>query len=501
MTRESDEAAEPVIASETVEEPQSREDPNPSRESSPLLQTDSSEFSQIEPESLLPLSLQPERMSTSTENPAPVITPPFRGGIDQTVGDGPVPWTGGNPAIQDREMTSYNCSRPIKHKDLAPIRKEATTGMDSTRHLGMPGATGSSITFATWMRYVTRHLQRCGMDSLFYIPKKDTTTPTYFICSDWGKISMDDVESFLENLDLDKYDRQNLEWSGLFLQESVSLELWTSIEPELGLNVDGLRVLTAIILQYQSSASITVRNLMNQLSDMSLMKTPGENVDTLCNQIFDIASQIEGLGEAPADLASLIVSRFLESSSQAFSSEAMTLYRRTKSITAPLSWTNAIRELKTTYTMLKSEKMWKAVEPPKPDSALSAMQKDIAELKRRGKEDKENPSSGSGTGGNTDGSKKNIFKTTPPPKDGEPNLRIIEGKECSYCGKCKRWIWGPKRHTTEEHRSAAELKAAQPSESTPTASANTASANLSKGTEGETLTMASGFWCQVLPDF
>lgn len=429
----------------------------------------------------------------------PTVVKPLRGGIDQSDGDGVVPWTGGNPSIDDREMTSFNCLRPIKHKDIAPIRKEASEGLDSTRHLGMPGAAGSTITFATWMRYVTRHLQRCGMDSLFYIPKKGTTTPVHFICTEWSKISMDDVEHFLETTTLDRYDRQNMEWSGLFLQESMSLELWTSIEPELGLNVDGVRVLTAVILQYQASASITIRNLTNRLSEMSLKKTPGENVETLCNQIFDIASQIEGLGETPSDLASMIVARFLESSSQAFSSEAMTIYRKTKSIASPLTWTNAIRELKATYSLLKAEKMWKAIEPPKQsdsETVLAAMQKEIAELKRRGKHDKdeqENPSQDSSSSNKT-----NPFKSTPAPKEGESNVKTIGGKECTFCGKCKRWTWGDKRHSTEEHRSAAEIKAAKKEEGMSSA-ANTAA---SPETEGaHTLAMSSGFWCQSLSDF
>lgn len=425
------------------------------------------------------------------------IEKPLRGGIGSD-GEGDVAWTGGNPKIANRKMESYNCMRPHKNKDLAPIRDKACQGLDPTRHLGLPGAAGTTITFATWMRYVARHLQRFGLDSLMHVPKKGTTEPTYYICDEWSKISMDDVDAFLKTTALDMYDDQNLEWSGLFLQDSVSLELWTKIEPELGRKIDGVHILTAIILQYQSSASVTIRNLTTQLAEMSLKNTPGENVETLCDQIFDLASQIEGLGEAPRDLSGLIAARFLDSSSTAFSSEAMAIFRKTKSISDPMPWTQVIRELKATYHLLKAEKVWKAIEPPKAvDSALVALQKEVAELKRRDKQDKDTQAGSSQNG--TDNSKKSPFKTTPAPKEGEANTKIIDGKECSYCGKCKRWTWGNKRHTTEEHRTAAEIKAAQGATSTEGASAKLAADT--EVDETHTLAMSSGFWCQSLSDF
>lgn len=440
------------------------------------------------------LNLEPTRMTsegTTTRN----ITAPLRGGID--ISDDPVAWTGGDPRQRDRVMASDLCMRPTQRKELASIRTEASTGLAATHHLGAPSQAGNKITFATWMRYVTRHLRHCGLDSLFYVPKKGTTEPKHFICTDWGAIAMDDVDAFLDTLDSDKYDKQNLQWAGQFLQNSITLELWGMIEPELGLNVDGLRILTAIILQYQSSACITIRNLTTRLLDLTLTKVPGENVEVLCQSIYDIASQIEGLGEAPRDLASLVAGRFLKSSSQAFSSEAMNIYQRSKSATNPITWTVVLRELKTVYNQLKGEGLWDAVEPPKTetDSALAAIQRDIAELKRRGKTDREPGKSNNGSDKEKSSGEreKTIFQLTPPPKDGEPTVKIIDGKECTYCSKCG-WTYDRKRHSTEEHKTAAELKAIrkakQSSESAKTA--NDSSQVDDKDDTG-TLAMSSGF--------
>lgn len=304
-------------------------------------------------------STDPLEVNMSISN-NPIVRP-NRGGID--LKDGGTPWTGGDPSDPDREMESLSCLRPDKSKELAPIRKEAIEGLEGHRRLGLPGASGNTITFATWMRYVTRHLQDYGMDGVFYIPKKGTTSPLFFVCTEWGKITMEDADSFLKSTEsnLDQYDKQNLKWSGDFLQDSVSLELWTAIEPDIGLRLNGVRVLVAIIRQYRAAASITIRNLTNQLMEMSLKTTPGENVETLSKKIFDLASQIEGLGEAPSDLASLVAARFLKCSSQAFCSKAMSVFEQTQQFSEPMHWTEALQQLKAVYATLKGQNMWDAI--------------------------------------------------------------------------------------------------------------------------------------------
>lgn len=371
----------------------------------------------------------------------------------------------------------------------------------------MPGASGSTITVATWLRYVTRHLQNCGMDSVFYIPKKGTTEPLYFLCTEWGKINTEDVDAYLQiDTNFDKYDKQNLNWSGEFLQDSISIELWTAIEPDMGLRLSGPRILAAVICQYRATASITIRNLMNQLMEMSLAKTPGENVETLSNKIFDTASQIEGLGEAPSDLASLVAARFLKSTSQAFCSKAMSVFERTQDFDNPMRWTEVLQQLKSVYATLKGQNMWEAIEPPKADAVMAAVQKEIAELKRCGKQDKED--SGKPEGETT---KKNLIKSHPAPKEGEPTTKVIDRKECSYCSRCGRWTFGSKKHTTKEHRTAAELKAAK-ANAKKGESANVA-ADATKNNQDKdksntgTLAMMTGFFshavnhCKLTADF
>ena len=448
-------------------------------------------------------------MSETIVNDPIAPVPPNRGGIHRAA-DEVIPWTGGDPRKGDRKVFSLSCLRPLKLKDIGPIRAEASKGLETGRRLGLPGASGSSITFSVWMRYVDRHLQLCGMDGVFYVPKKDTPELLHYVATDWGHITMDDVDEFLNSDELDDYDRQNLQWSGQFLQDSVSLEMWGCIEPEVGASVNGLKILVAIIYQYQSSASATIRNLTNQLTELSLIATPGENVEQLCGTIHELASQIEGLGEAPRDLATLVAGRFLKSSTQAFSSEAMAIYKRTSQSGRSISWQTAIRELKTAYTTLRNEGAWDAITPPKSstESALAAIQQELAELKRKGSEP--NFNGGSNSAGSSDKTvkKPNIFKTTPAPKEGESNHKIIEGKDCTWCGICKRWIYGPRRHSTEEHKTRAELNAAKaPSDGEKASVAAEGSTKPDERSGTSTLSMSSGFWaganstCKFASDF
>lgn len=182
----------------------------------------------------------------------------------------------------------------------------------------------------------------------------------------------------------------------------------------------------------------------------------------------------------------------------------MSIFDSTQDYENPMRWTEALQQLKTVYATLKGQNMWDAIEPPKAESAMAAMQKEIAELKRRGKHEKEEGSQAEG-----DSTKKNPIKSHPAPKEGEAHKKIIDGKECSYCSKCRRWTFGSKQHTTEEHRTAAEIKAAK-ANGKESDSANLASAGSDASQDqsnASTLAMTTGFLmsavdhCKMCADF
>ena len=56
--------------------------------------------------------------------------------------------------------------------------------------------------------------------------------------------------------------------------------------------------------------------------------------------------------------------------------------------------------------------------------------------------------------------KSNSSSKWAPPKNGESEIKHIDGKKKYWCGKCKRWT---NNHTTENHKSREELKKSSPS--------------------------------------
>jgi len=58
--------------------------------------------------------------------------------------------------------------------------------------------------------------------------------------------------------------------------------------------------------------------------------------------------------------------------------------------------------------------------------------------------------------------KKEETKSTNPykvkPKEGEAQVKTINGTQCSWCDRCNRWTSGDKRHATAQHKTREELQ-------------------------------------------
>jgi len=44
------------------------------------------------------------------------------------------------------------------------------------------------------------------------------------------------------------------------------------------------------------------------------------------------------------------------------------------------------------------------------------------------------------------------------PKDGEAQVKSINGAQCSWCDWCNQWTYGDKRHATAQHKTREELQ-------------------------------------------
>ena len=102
------------------------------------------------------------------------------------------------------------------------------------------------------------------------------------------------------------YNVDNLKWSGKAIMNSISLNLWESIDKYSGIRANGISTYAAIILKIQQVSSSEIRNIVDGLRKMSLIKESGQEVETLGSQVTKKTHCIVGFGSAPSDIASIV---------------------------------------------------------------------------------------------------------------------------------------------------------------------------------------------------
>ena len=311
-------------------------------------------------------------------------------------------------------------------------------------------------------------------------------------------------ESTISRLPVCHYDKQNLEMSANFLRESIKSDLWTKIERSLPEKATGPELLYRIIHEHQAQGATVLRNLEDTLRKLKLSQEPGEDVISHSNKVTEVARRIVGSGSPPKDLNLLVANTFLDSTTKQFELEALRIVNEIDRDSDSYDWYKVIDELTVKYESLLQRKQWVAHQTKKEDP-VTALKAEVKQLKRtmqNGKgTDKETRTcyhcnekghiapncpkkksadkslaggsngNGGGSGGfnsqkKTDGPKGDVGHPNKkkkadriPPKEGEPEIKTVDGSEWAWCGKCKRWTKGPKKHGTDEHKTKEQLAA------------------------------------------
>ena len=140
---------------------------------------------------------------------------------------------------------------------------------------------------------------------------------------EWGHIAAADVKDQVEEFttgiytagstttrnNVCRFDQDNLQWSGQFIMNSISLPLWQIIERETGPDLTGPEAFHAIIQHAQIATTSMVQSLMNKLKKKSLKQEPGQNVEQFLIKITNLGRRLSGLFIPVPNLNSLIVMR------------------------------------------------------------------------------------------------------------------------------------------------------------------------------------------------
>ena len=112
---------------------------------------------------------------------------------------------------------------------------------------------------------------------------------------------------------------------------------------------------------------------------MKLKSHPQQNVDTFGDAVYEKAKRIDGSGAGPADLSMLVAKTFLNCDVPEFALQASLLFNDMNKDYTCMDWRDVITQHKTTYSGLKSKKMW----TPAATTKQAAMANKINTLKQQ----------------------------------------------------------------------------------------------------------------------
>ena len=156
------------------------------------------------------------------------------------------------------------------------------------------------------------------MDTMFRIFDTSSNSEIYLL-QDWGSADPISVAAWetsplsgIDNLPVCDYDVDNLKWSGKAVMNSILLDLWETIEKDVGVGSKGPFTYASVISKIQQVSASAVRSLVTQLKTMHLLAEPGQDVELFGSKIIDLTRRIEGSGRAPSDLTYIVAACFID---------------------------------------------------------------------------------------------------------------------------------------------------------------------------------------------
>ena len=205
-------------------------------------------------------------------------------------------WVGGSNRTTERRSRpeSTLARRPTDFKSAAEIEKRAVQGLPEDRRLSLNEKT-SKITLTSWVNAMRAYCEEHGLDTVFRVfdPVNDTEV---YLLKDWGSARPEKVAAWEEKLVTGigthaacDYDGDNLKWSGKAVMNSIALDLWESIEKDVGGSANGPVTYAAVITKIQQVSASAIRSLVKELKEMSLLNEPGQDVEVFGSKVIEKA--------------------------------------------------------------------------------------------------------------------------------------------------------------------------------------------------------------------
>ena len=145
------------------------------------------------------------------------------------------------------------------------------------------------------------------------------------------------------------------------LLDVLQLLCRNGIENDVGYGATGPEVFFAALEKMQQINDAAVRKMVDELKRMRLRDEPAQNCDTFSKKLHDLVERIEGSGNPPNDLVSLVAGTFVSCKVLAFDIQASNVYTKANRRKSALGWRKVIQEMKQNYRDLVSGDKWSPV--------------------------------------------------------------------------------------------------------------------------------------------
>jgi len=234
------------------------------------------------------------------------------------------------------------------------------------------------FTYPVDSSHVATHA-KTGMDAVFLVCK-NTNIPMYVdLLEEWNQFSNDEIDKWLADKTFNKYNRQNFQMSGTYLQSSIRIDLWRALEQRLQGQYEGPRIFVAIVQKHQVIGPLIGHKLIAKIQAMSLQEECGKHGG---KDLLDLQPHLQnGLGQwDPSWLTWNLCMCVFEPKTMTFN-VVMTnilLYSWTKTAT----WNKVLKHAIDKYQVLAKGKNCKWIMPQehKEDPTIKAMQAKIKSL-------------------------------------------------------------------------------------------------------------------------
>jgi hypothetical protein len=371
------------------------------------------------------------------------VVEPINGGISYGT-----PWTGGKPKPDRTDCERTSPLTPFGYRQAGEKFYKNYQKLTNGRILKLK-RNDPSDTLTNFSDDAARHMERTGMDSVFYFTDPSDNdkmlnlfeSHMHFTAAEISK----QVTTMKANNTYDPYDIDNLNNSRSWFEDSLDSDLWNSLRSQVDRDLSGPELYMVLVSEVQSDSIQSMRTKEHKLQALKLKDYPGENVRDLNNDILVLCNTLFNNKTLPIDTILCIVDKYTAASSEDFRVHFMTRRAAVESFmraTAgkdaaviaampdPITYRSITAEASTKYQSLLDTDKWPSAATANDRGGAPDILAHMAKLESKVDaflHQKDCPTSG-GAG----------WQRTAPAA-GEPESKDVGPRPFHWCAICNRW--------------------------------------------------------------